>query len=104
MIHRGSLEYLIIIPSGAWDRLSCRWCITHRLFSSYIPLLAPSLHPSIHLEGLGDDPLPCGGWGGVGGCNAGPVRHGRPLPFSLLHLPPTPPATATRLTFDLIPA
>lgn len=66
MIHRGSLEYLIIIPSGAWDRLSCRWCITHRLFSSYIPLLAPSLHPSIHLEGLGDDPLPCGGWGGWG--------------------------------------
>ena len=33
----GSPAYLIIIPSGAWDRLSCHWHITHRLFSSYVP-------------------------------------------------------------------
>lgn len=39
MIHSGSLDYLIIIPSGAWDRLSCHWHIIHRLFSSYIPCL-----------------------------------------------------------------
>lgn len=35
MIHRGSLDYLIIIPSG----VSCHWHITHRLFSPSVPRL-----------------------------------------------------------------
>lgn len=60
----------------------------HSSFVLFIrPSLAPSLHPSIGPEGLGDDPLP---W--CGAFDAAP----RPPPFSLPHLiPPYPPTHPT---------
>lgn len=104
MIHSGSPDYLIIIPSGAWDRLSCHWHITHRLFSSYIPCSRHLSHPSIYPKSLGDDPPP---WKGVVIVDLRDMAD--PRRFLCCTCPPCPtlllqPATATRLAFDLIPA
>lgn len=104
MIHSGSPDYLIIIPSGAWDRLSCHWHITHRLFFFIHPFPALSLHPSIYPKGLGDDPPPWRGVVMLDLCDMADPRR-----FLCCTCPPCPtpvlqPATATRLAFDLIPA
>ena len=90
MIHSSSLDYLIIIPSGAWDWLSCKWHITHHLFSSYCTSLKLFIPLSIpNFSEVTPQPQR-----GGGGCTAGPVRHGRPPLLSLLHLLPLPHPSA----------
>lgn len=112
MIHSGPLDYFISIPSGAWDRPTCRWCITCCLFFLYIPRSFPLSISLCVPRALKMTPFAL-----KGGCKCWTrvtwqtlaVFSAAPPPQLPAHFPtsPTPllqPATATRLAFDLIPA